>query len=1092
MIINISKTILFISVILNVCLLQANTDNHYKIDNRIILQKGLSQSRITSIIEDERGFMWFGTADGLNRYDGYTVKIFRNIPNDTTSLYNNNINSMVEDDQGNIWIGTNNGISVFNPYTEVFKSFKVTDSTSSSSGINYITSCVVDNNNDVWYCAKGYGVFKINPITLEKEELNFNTTDSLYLKDVNYLYVDRNNNLWIASYIGNSILTYSIDKGSFEKYQIPEIVNTRTKRLYANSFFEDNKGRIWLSIIDYDGKEGSLFYLEQNQKTFHNYKQFLTKEFIKENDDRLNTIVSMTQYGNEIWFTSLLGGIFKFEFGEIPIIYYKQSPNKDASINCIYKSKNDILWIGTNGNGIEMSVPNNTDFKLMNSTINNNFTIESIRAFEEDNEHYWVGGYYGLSKIKKDFSEVNTLQDASVYSIANSIYNTNILWTGSEGGGLQPLNKKTNVFKELEINSHINANEIYSHVYVIHSVNDTLLLLGTFYGLFGYNPLSNSITQYPAFCNITNSEVKKTVRTIYKDKLGNVLIGFTQGGIGKVDFNKRRIERFDLFPHLECENDYNPVNCIYNDTNDVYWIATNYSLIMVDVMKDKYQSLTENDGLPNSHIYGILPDEEGNLWLSTNNGISCYNPRDSIFKNFDINDGLQNNEFNTGAYFKAKDGTLFFGGINGFNYFNPKHIKQNSIIPKLVITKIKVSNKAIHLNKQETNNNKLIVKPSSGAFSIEFAGLSFINCTNNRYKYRLKELNSDWIDIGTHHKITFNSIDPGTHTLEILASNNHGLWLKEPYRFTIIKHPTFFESIGFKWILLALLIIVVFFGYKIRLRRITKQKDNLKKFADQQTSHLLVSNNTLKDEIQKHKATSKELQASNLTKDKFLSIIAHDIINPLGVIVGFSDILTDKSNKFEEKDKYSFIKTINITSKGLTTLLSNILQWSRIQSGSINPNPVSFEINKYINDTILLLQGNIEEKNINLHVNIGDDNIVFADPDMFSTIVRNLISNAIKFTPFNGTIIINSKHLSKLLEISIIDTGVGIPKENISKLFNTNNNFSTKGTNNESGTGLGLGLVYEFVNLNGGKIRVVSEVGKGSEFCFSLPIGELK
>ena len=373
MISNINKAVLLISIVLYACTLQASTDKPYKIDSRIIIQKGLSQSRITSIIEDERGFMWFGTADGLNRYDGYSFKIFRNIPNDSTSLPNNNINSMVEDKQGNIWIGTNNGIAVFNPYTEVFKSLKDNDSSKTTKGGNFITSCAIDKQNNIWYIIKGYGIYKINSATLEKEQLKINTNDSLLFKHINKLFVDKSNRLWIGSYISNSVLTYNINNKSFDKYPLYGVIQKENQKLMITTFYEDDKDRIWLGLIDYDGLDGSLFFLDKGQKTFKNYNQFLSTNDIDILNHRINTIQSITSHNDEIWFASLLGGIFKFKFGEVPIGYYKQSPNKDVSILCLHKSKNGLLWIGTNGTGIEISAPNNTDFKLMSNTIDYNF-----------------------------------------------------------------------------------------------------------------------------------------------------------------------------------------------------------------------------------------------------------------------------------------------------------------------------------------------------------------------------------------------------------------------------------------------------------------------------------------------------------------------------------------------------------------------------------------------------------------------------------------------------------------------------------------------------------------------------------------------
>ena len=1067
--------------------LYAIDDKSFQTDKRIIVQEGLSQSRILSIIEDKRGFMWFGTADGLNRYDGYNFKIYRNVFGDSTSIQNNTINSMVESDDGIIWIGTNNGLSMFNPYTETFTSLKESDSIAIAQGANIIKSCVIDKNFDIWYSTRGFGIFKVNHKTLKKEKFLLHDEFSKQLKDINCLYIDSFNRLWLGGFTDTIVLSYNINNGQVEKYPVYGIDDANRNSLKITSFFEGNE-RMWISIIDYNDENGGLFFLDKDQKCFQNYRQFVSKKFNNIFFDSFNSIVGIAgDHEGNIWFASLLSGVFKFKFGHEPTAYYIDSPMKDARIICIYRSSNGIIWIGTNGNGIEISISDNTDFKLMNSKINTDFSVESIRTFAEDKNYYWIGGYYGLSKIKKDFSSVNTFHNSSVYSITNCIYDSSLMWTGSEGGGLRLLNKKNNTFtsmkyKQDEINQHL-----LDYVFVIYSLNDTLLLLGTEAGLIGYNPVSKTITPYPYFNSTINQRTHKRVRTIYKDNHGNILIGFVHGGIGKFDLIKKRVEKFDIISNLKGFNNYNPVNCIYNNRGNRYWIATSNGLIKYDTKKDNFKLFTEADGLPNSHIYSILPDDEDNLWLSTNIGISCYNQADGIFRNYDVSDGLQNNEFNTGAYFKSSNNTLFFGGINGFNYFNPKKIKQNSIKPKLIITGIRIENQYIPIEKTVFLNHKLIIQPNHDVFIIEFAGLSFINSKKNQYKYKIRELNQDWVFIGNQHQITFNNMSAGTYTLEILASNNHGLWLKEPYIFTIVVLPTFVESIYFKWIMAVLIIIFVFVVFKLRLRQLTKQKYKLQKFADQQTSNLLDANESLKNEIIEHKQTTEELNTSNNTKDKFLSIIAHDIINPLGVILGFSDLLIDKDNEFDEKENRSFIKTINLTAKELTMLLSNLLEWSRLQNNTIEPKLLTIILKDIISETTMLLHGNILNKEINLIVNIDKEAKLKADKNMLSTILRNLLSNAIKFTPAQGKIIIDAKHVNKKVEVSIRDTGVGIPKANLKTLFNPDDNFSTKGTNNESGTGLGLGLVHEFVSINKGKIWVSSKEGKGSTFYFTLP-----
>lgn len=1063
-------------------------DKTYEVEKRILLQQGLSQSRILSILEDERGFMWFGSADGLNRYDGYTTKIFRNRVGDSISIPNNIINSMVEDQEGNIWLGTNNGVAIFNPYTEKCISLAETDSTLIVLGANLINSCVIDHFENIWCGTDGYGVIKIDGKTHEKQYFFRNNAYPQHLNTVTNLFIDRNNRLWIGCFLENNIPVYLIDNDSLTFFEVDRINQAKEKGFNTTSFYEDENHRIWMSIVDYDGYNGGLFYLETGGEQFVNYKRLVDPGFFDQMSDNLNSIISIVgdPKTDKIIFGSLFGGIFTFHFGETPKASYLKSPELDPKILCLLFGSNSILWIGTNGYGVELSIPNSTFFHHISSKTNTGFTVESIRAFTEDTNYYWVGGYYGLAKMDKHFNLIETVYNSSVYSIANNNLDENLLWIGSEGGGVQFINKKSHSWSQSLYFEGQNHKPSVKYIQKIFPVSDTLLLIGTIGGLYGVNPATHITTYYPYRSSSISSAYLK-VQSISKVNNGKILIGYADGEIGQLDLVNSQVVKFELMPKIQNYINYNPVNCVYqNDQND-YWIATTNGLLEVNETGSQVRFFTEEDGLPNSHIYGILPDEDDKLWLSTNNGISCYDPKENIFRNYDVSDGLQNNEFNTGAYYKAKNGDLFFGGINGFNYFNPEEIKQNSIVPQIEITGIKIANNTLKLTKEQWAEHHLTIQPDEEVFAIEFAGLSYVNSDKNQYKYRIREINEDWVNLENQHQIAFNNMSPGKYTLEILAANNHGIWLEQPYIFNINVLPTFFESTLFVVLLVIFIVLSVFIAIRLRLRQLKLQKKKLQIYADEQTANLRTANETLREEILKHENTTKKLSASNETKDKFLSIIGHDLIGPLGVIQGFSELLIEDGN-FSAEEKKSFAQTINLTGKELSSLLINLLQWSKLKSDTIPLNPSLIELKDNINQSVILLQGNLNEKKISLQVDIMEDTKVFVDKNMLSTILRNLLSNAIKFTPKNGRITIKSNTVGFMEQISVIDTGVGISKENQAKIFNASENFTTKGTNNESGTGLGLGLVHEFVLLSKGEISVDSHPGKGTTFIFSLPI----
>ncbi len=1063
-----------------------NTDKEYQIDNRIILQEGLSQSRIQTILEDSRGFMWFGTADGLNRYDGYKIKIFRNIVSDSTSLPNNYISALIEDSIGNIWIGTRNGIIKFDPYTEIFKSYKDEDSVRISLGANNITSSAIDNHNNLWFGTNGYGIIKLNPDN-NSNEYFFSERNNKF-NSISNLYIDSKNRLWIGNFIETKISYFDIENQKIVSLNINDLNNKKSNTNKVQAVYEDLENRIWISVIDYYSGQGSLFYMNSGTDNFLNYNDIFSKEIKYSYWDTFNAITSIKgdSHGN-IWFSSKISGVFKLRFGQDPIAYYVDSPITDSRINCIYISKKDILWIGTNGNGIEISTPQKALFKILSSKSTPGFDVESIRCILEDDLYYWIGGYYGVSKVSKSTKRAQTLDKASMYSIAVNLNNKDVLWTGTEGGSVKIMNKENGELTDIELNPSDTNKKYIEDVYCMIQLSDTLLLIGTSTGLYGYNPINKTTIPFPySFLDNTAGRYQVAVRSInfHND---DILITYTQGGIGVLNLKERVVLPFKLTSNTNLFVDYNPINSIYFDDQSNLWIATTTGLISINNKTFEAHHFTEADGLPNSHLYGILPDENGNIWMSTNNGLSCYNPVTGIFSNFDVSDGIQNNEFNTGAFLKSRNGDLFFGGISGVTYFNPEIIEQNEIIPKIEITGIRFENIYQQLSKDDIDNRTFTIPHNVELFTIEFAGLSFINSFKNEYKYRIREISDQWIDLENEHYISFNNLSNGKYTLEILACNNHGFWIQKPFVCTIKIIPKFYESNIFRWLMTFILFLAILIFIRLRLKRITSQKNKLQVLVDEQTSQLRETNNILREEVSKHSETTKELLKTIKTKDKFLSIIAHDIIGPLGVIQGFSDLLIENKLGFTESERNSFHKTINITVKQLSALLSNLLQWSRLQSKSITPAIGKVSILETTNEVVSLLGGNLDDKKIKLIVNIDKESYGFADKNMLQTILRNLISNAIKFTNDGGIITLNSTQHNEYIEISINDTGKGMSHEEIENILNSDINFTTKGTKNESGTGLGLNLVNEFIIMNGGKLRVDSKLNSGSTFYFTLP-----
>jgi signal transduction histidine kinase len=510
------------------------------------------------------------------------------------------------------------------------------------------------------------------------------------------------------------------------------------------------------------------------------------------------------------------------------------------------------------------------------------------------------------------------------------------------------------------------------------------------------------------------------------------------------------------------------------------------------------------------------------------------NKKSENIRNYNVYDGLQGMEFAERSHFKNKiTGELFFGGIHGFNSFFPQNIKDNTFLPKVVITDLKISNQHVPINKKFRGNiiltksillTKEITLPYNYSnITIEFAGLHYSNPQCNKYLYMLEKFDSDWIQTDASMRlVNYSYLLPGTYIFKVKASNNDGVWNQIPAKLTIIVLPPWWKSWWFRFILIFTILCLIYLMYYLRIAFYRKRENELKilvrkrtveleeinkillvkqEFIEKQSEELRTNSEDLKNtndllmekqgfilkQSELLKESNHQLSILNATKDKFFSIIAHDLRNPFNIVTGFSDLLLKKINTLPQEKITKYLEMIHSSSTKGNNLLENLLQWSRNQTGSISFNPIKLNLFEIVEEATNFFRSDIERKNIIISNLIDHHITILADDNMIKTIFRNLISNATKFTHDGGRISLSSNVIDSLVELSVTDTGVGIPDKDIVNLFQIDFSLTTKGTANETGTGLGLILCKEFIEKHNGKIFVESKVGKGTTFKFTLP-----
>ena len=704
----------------------------------------------------------------------------------------------------------------------------------------------------------------------------------------------------------------------------------------------------------------------------------------------------------------------------------------------------------------------------------------------------WVSGYIGFDRIDlKNNKTIHLEPKTIVYCIYPDPENKDILWLGNEGQGVSKLNTKTLKF------THYNQKLPFCKkpldrigIYSIATDATGNFILGTENGIIIIDAKTGNSRLYKNIPDDSTTIVEGHIKSIFIDSDNNIWLGSQNNGLSRLDIknNSSTNYQYDILDNSSLSSDN--ITCIFEDSRNRFWIGTKQGLNLMNRKTGIFRRIYESDGLPNSTVYSIMEDNNEDLWLSTNKGLCKFHPEEFKFHSYNKKDGLCGNEFNESAFFKNKYGIMYFGGVDGIVYFNPENISENRQIPEVVITDFYINHKNIKLDSSISYLKKLILQPEDDIISFEFSALSYINSSKCRYAYRLKNFKDEWIEIGSNREISFTDLNPGIYTLQIKASNDDGLWCEKPTSLIIEVLPMYYETLGFKVILLVLLFLILLLIIIGRGKFLKRQKRKLELLVVQKTKELEKSNKILSTEIEERVKTTEELRKSNLTKDKFISILAHDLISPFNSLIGFSEILVESWFSYTETERYDIIKQINTTSHNTYNLLSNLLEWSIMQKNEMDFYPKKIDFNKIVTKTIDQIEGQTSLKKITVENEINKQTFVYGDYHMINAILRNLISNAIKFTPVNGIVNITSIIINGVFHCSIKDTGIGMSESTLKSLFSPENTTKSRGTEGETGTGLGLILCKEFISKHNGKIWAESTVDVGSTFHFTLPLNE--
>jgi len=833
-----------LSWLLTVLLISLPTYIYTQKDNmrfiRISKEQGLPQVTINCILQDRKGFMWFGTQEGLVRYDGYDFVCYKHDPADPKTITDSYIWCILEDKSGILWIGTNDGgLNSFDPISEQFNSYQCKNDSKSLSH-NYVRCIFEDHKGFLWIGTFGGGLNKFD--IKNNSFTRFQKQPNGLSSNITCIYEDQFGILWIGTN-DSGLFQYDPKADSFLSFKYNSKYPNSLGNDNVSCILEDQAGLLWVGT-----QGGGLFKWDRNKKLFENYST-------SNNKLSNNYILCLYEdrYG-KIWIGTDGGGINILDRKDKTFISCKNTPCSNYSLSnnvvmSIFEDRSGLMWIGTYSNGLNKYNPMSNKFLLYqnNTSKGDNLISNDIRAIYEDKTgSLWIGTYGGgINKFNPNNNEyinystaTSNLSHDDVRCIIED--NDGKLWIGTRGGGLNKMiDPKKKIFKPFMRNK--DNNNCLSNNYIRTILKDKMgyLWVGTEGG--GINRFDTKKEKFECYTVKKNNLSNDIIFSIYEDNFGILWVGTRVGGLNKLEPGKKKFESFSKTEGLS----HNFVLSICEDKSGTLWIGTYGGGLnkMIDRKKGNFKSYSEIDGLPNNVVYGILEDEVGNLWLSTNKGISKFDPRIEIFKNFDVDDGLQNDEFNAGAYFKSKEtGEMFFGGINGLNIFLPNRIADDFNFPTVVFTNFLIAyesmrpkwkNKNSPLIQSITYTREITLDYNQNFFSFEFAALHYASPRKNRYQYKMEGWDKEWFKTeAKNRRATYTNLPPGDYVFKVNGSNKDGIWTEKEtsIKISILPHP------GKTWWAYTLYLLA--FGVIVFLIMAASSRQILKRRVEKRTIEL--------------------------------------------------------------------------------------------------------------------------------------------------------------------------------------------------------------------------------------------------------------
>jgi signal transduction histidine kinase/ligand-binding sensor domain-containing protein/DNA-binding response OmpR family regulator len=1046
-----------IALLAFLCTVLFAAKSHAQVQDRyfrnISVDKGLSQSSVFAIQQDNLGFIWIGTQDGLNRYDSKGFKVYRPIKNVKNSLQSYYIRSLFTDHKGQLWVGGNQGISVYNYDTDSFTNYPLPR----NIGEWYISSITEDKQHRIWAASIAGDVFILNPKELKFTAVKFNAS-SHEIKKIPYI------GLWQQQIIlGTDVGLFKLNP---KTHQLAKI-NLGIKKMYINDVYIDGK-KLWVAT---EG-EGVIQYNAENTQTTCLLHRTGTNSIA---DNNIRCVGKDTE-GN-IWLGTFKG-LTIFNPGNNSFTnYYHQIAQpytiSQNSVRCFFKDKQNGIWLGTYYGGLNYYHKNDIKFNLLSQNSGKpSLNDEVIGIIKQDAKgNFWIGSNdKGLNYWNKNANTISYFSNSE--NNPNSLSSNNIkaiefdnignVLIGTHNGGLNLLNPNSGSvqhFRHDENNPNSIAGDL---VYSLLKDSKDRIWVGTRSGLDQFHPDTKTFTHIH-LDKAGKRPASDDITFLFEDTKHRIWIGTTNG----VTLFFPDMMLFGNIGHGKLSDDI--VNCITEDQKHRIWIGTREGLRLYDETQESFISFKARKDFVKETIYGIIPDDDGSLWISTNSGLIKFNPDTGSVQTFDESDGLQNKQFNDYAFYKAKDGMLLFGGIKGISYFYPSMVKQQPLPLKLSFTALEVLNKTVAVNDETgileehiDQANELEIGPEYKQFTIFFNTFNYISSNRTYYYYKLEGIDKDW-QRTDELKVSYSNLPAGKYNFQIKAVGPNGE-MSAVRTLKIIMQPPWYKTLWFSFLLLTIVSGAIYIGFEIIKGRIKAvQQLKLERIDKERANYI------------------------NQVKMDFFTNVSHELRTPLTLILAPLEELLKMP--FADKMSKKKHELMFINAKRLYNLVDQLFEFRKTEMGTRQLKVGKGNIVIFTQEIFESFKPLSEKNGIQYSYHAQEPEISFYfDKDAMEKILFNLLSNAFKYTKKGQSIHVELLTQNDTVQIKVTDTGVGISEEDLSKVFDRFYQVNNREMN--LGSGVGLAFTKRLVELHHGEITAESTMEKGSTFTVTIPTSD--